>query len=100
MSATLHLDTDGLRTRLNSAISSYNEAIENAATQRPAIDPSVFGEGFVHHGAGLAGSVDKLHNQTMGRLRARVNQFESMLNLTKNVESADDSNAAELGRHG
>lgn len=95
----LLVDPDEFRALLNSKITHYNEAIDRLMEDKPVVDHSAFGEGFAERAALFAASVERVHDQTVERLRARVAQFEEMLRLIDDVDSADYETAAGLNRH-
>ncbi len=95
----LHVDPGELRALVSTRITSYNEAIERLQEAQPEIDHAAFGEGFADHGADIAAAVSRVHEQTRDRLHARVGQFEEILRLIADVDTADHETAAGLSRH-
>lgn len=94
----LHMEPDELRAVLTSKISSYNDAIDRLQEVEPAMDTAAFGEGFADNGDKIAEAVARIHERTVDRLRARVGQFEEMLNLVGDVDAAELENAARFNR--
>jgi len=97
--AQLHADPEELRVVLKFRITSYNEAIDQLEARKPAINPGAFGQGFADHGASVASAVHRVHDRTIHRLQARVNQFEEILRVLDDVETVDAATAAELSRY-
>lgn len=100
MSIPLQVDPEDFRRRLNSVITSYNDAIAALSERGPEIEPASLGEGFVAEGEMLASAAESIHELTLQRLRARVSQFESMLTLVDDVAATDELNAGRLASHG
>lgn len=94
----LHMDPDELRAVLKSRIKSYNDAIDRLQEAKPAMDTGAFGEGFADRGDKISKAVARVHERTVDRLRARVSQFEEMLNLVADVDAAENENAARFTR--
>ena len=97
VSTPLYVEADDFESRVRAAIGRYNEAIEELSARRPDITPASLGEGFTEHGIDLGTAVDRLHEQTLSRLRARVRQFEAMLALASDVSTTDADNASAFG---
>lgn len=94
----LHMEPDELRAVLTSKIRNYNDAIDRLQEAKPAMDTGAFGEGFADNGDKISEAVARVHERTVDRLRARVSQFEEMLNLVEDVDLADSENAARFNR--
>ena len=94
----LHMDPDEFRAVLKSRIRSYSDAIDRLQEAKPAMDTGAFGEGFADSGDKIAEAVARVHERTVDRLRARVSQFEEMLNLVADVDAAERENAARFNR--
>lgn len=95
----LHVDPEEFRALLNSRITHYVEAIGNLEEEQPDVDAGAFGEGFADRAADIAAAVNRVHAQSRRRLQARVGQFEEMLHLVADVDTADSETAVGLSRH-
>lgn len=95
----VYVDPEEFRAQLNSRITHYNEAIDQLQNDKPDIDHGIFGEGFAERGGHIAAAVGRVHEQTVGRLQARVGQFEDMLRLAADLDTVDHDTAVGLSRH-
>lgn len=92
----VYVDPDEFRALLDSRITRYHEAIERLENEKPAVDPEAFGQGFAESGVTIAAAVERVHKQTVERLRARVSHIEEMQRLVADVDAADHESAAGL----